>query len=165
LVDGQIAPTATTCDDFRIGAAADLTDIFYGIKGTKVNNVAPGVLFYFTRVTAPSSSFTVELVQTNSNATFPFFGIHQGQVKLYNADCSVSSLGAVNVSNGQVTITISGASAGQQFIIGAKYDPGTVTGTTVNPNSPPTVHYNFATEVNNVTVAVDPDGLNLRPKP
>jgi hypothetical protein len=37
-------------------------------------------------------------------------------------------------------------------------------GTTVG-GSPPTVHYDFATDVNGVQVDADPDGLNLTPKP
>ena len=46
--EGKIAPTATTCEQYRVGTAADLTQVLYGVKGTKINNVAPGVLFYYT---------------------------------------------------------------------------------------------------------------------
>jgi hypothetical protein len=32
---GQIAPTATTCQDFVGGTAADLTEVLYGVKGQR----------------------------------------------------------------------------------------------------------------------------------
>src|SRR5262249_19222224 len=70
---GQITPTATTCADFIGGTSGDLTQACYGVKSGKVNNTAPGVFFYYTRVTAPSASFTVTIVETKNNASFPFF--------------------------------------------------------------------------------------------
>jgi hypothetical protein len=164
VCEGKIAPTATTCQDFTGGTSGDLTQILYGVKGNKINNVAPGVLFYYSRVTAPASSFTIQIVQTKNNATFPFFGVQQDQVRLYNADCSNSSLGTFTISGGVITITVTGATAGADFIVGVKYNPGTVVGTTVGQPRP-TVHYDFATQVNGVLVDADPDGLNLAPKP
>jgi len=126
-----------------------------------IKNTAPGVIFYYSRVTAPSSSFTITIQQTNnsSNGT-PFFDIQQGnQVTLYNADCSNSSLGTLSVSNGQVTLTVAGATAGQVFIIGAKYSPKSVVGAPAPV--PSTVHYDFVTKVNGVAVATDPLGIDL----
>src|SRR5262245_22291400 len=164
VCQGKIAPTATTCQNFTGGTAGDLTQLLYGVKSNKINSVSPGVLFYYSRVTAPASSFTIQVVQTKNNATFPFLGIQQGQVKLYNADCSNSSLGTFTTSGGVTTITVTGATPGAVFVVGVKYNPGTVVGTTVGA-SPPTVHYDFSTEVNGVLVAADPDGLNLAPKP
>jgi hypothetical protein len=151
VCEGKIAPTATTCQDFTGGTAGDLTQILYGVKNQTINNVAPGVLFYYSSVTAPASSFTIQIVQTKDNATVPFFGIQQGQVKLYNANCSASSLGTFTTNGGVITITVTGATPGAVFVVGVKYTPGTVVGTTVGL-SPPTVHYDFSTEVNGVLV-------------
>jgi hypothetical protein len=164
VCQGKITPTATTCQNFTGGTAGDLTQLLYGVKSNKINNVSPGVLFYYSRVTAPASSFTIQIVQTKNNATFPFLGVQQGQVKLYNADCSNSSLGTFTTSGGVTTITVTGATTGALFIVGVKYDPGTVVGTTVGTPRP-TVHYDFATLLNGVQVDEDPDGLNLVPKP
>jgi hypothetical protein len=61
-----------------------------------------------------------------------------------------------------VTVNVSGASAGQDLIVGIKYNPGTVVRTTVGA-IPPAVHYNFVTSLNGGTVQTD--GLDLRPKP
>ena len=167
---GQIAPTATTCSDFAAGTGGNLTEILYGVKGTKINNVAPGVLFYYTHLNDVSSGDVIEVDQTHYLVTgsplTPFFGVHAGQVKLYNADCSNASL-ITNLSldgGGIVSFTIGDSIVGQDLILGIKYEPGTVVGTSVG-NPPPTVHYDFSTEVNNVIVESDPDGLTLRKKP
>jgi hypothetical protein len=137
--------------------------ILYGVKGTKINNVSPGVLFYYTHVTAPAPSFTIDIKQTNTNVAVPLFTVQKGQVNLYNGtDCSNASVTTNITSDGQVHIAVSGATAGRAFIVGVKYDPGTVVGTTV-PN-PTTTHYNFSTLVNSVPVETDPDGLDLKPK-
>jgi Cys-rich repeat protein len=170
--DGKIAPTATTCNQYLLGTAADLTQVLYGVKGNKISNVAPGVLFYYTYVSdlsAGTNTIRVDQMKhlTSGSPETPFFGVHQSQVSLYNAsDCSTSNLRATIVTNsGQpVTINVSGATAGQDLIVGIKYNPSSVNGTTVGAIRP-VVHYNFVTSLNSNTVQTDPDGLDLRPKP
>jgi hypothetical protein len=161
--NGQVAPTSTTCSDFQSGTAADLTMVLYGVKNGRINNVAPGVLFYYTRVTAPSSSFTVTIAQTKNSGAVPFFGAQTSQVRVLNSDCSAQA-GTVSISGGQVTINVTGATPGEIIVISVKYDPGTVTGTAVSGPPFPTFHYDFATFVNGNQVAVDPDGVDLKPK-
>src|SRR5262249_16202968 len=100
VCQGKIAPTATTCQNFTGGTAGDLTQLLYGGKTTQSNSAPPGVSSYYSRVTAPASSFTIQVVQTKNNATFPCLGTQQGQVKPYNADCSNSSLGTFTTSGG-----------------------------------------------------------------
>jgi hypothetical protein len=170
--EGKIAPTATTCDQFRLGTAADLTTVLYGVKATTINNVAPGVLFYYTHVSdLAAGSNTVQILQTRSltsgSPLTPFFGVHQSQVTLYNAsDCTTSTLRSrVTTGDGQtVTIDVDGATAGQDLIVGVKYNPSSVVGIIVGPIRP-VVHYDFVTSLNGVTGETDPDGLDLRPKP
>ncbi len=159
---GKIAPTQTTCQMFVSGTSADLNELLYGVKGTKINNVAPGVLFYYTRFTAQSASFTVTIEQTKNGAT-PYFGVQQNnQVSLYNADCSTSRLGKVTIANGQVQIAITGATVGKDYVVGIKYDPGTVVGASVP--SPTTVHYDFKTKIGVNVVDQDMNGLDLKKK-
>jgi hypothetical protein len=120
------------------------------------------VFFYYSKVTAPSASFTITIAQTsNTTNGTPFFGIQQdNQVTLFNADCSSSSLGTLNsTANGQVTLTVNGATAGQVFVIGVKYTTKSVVGAAAP--APPTVHYDFVTKVNGTPVATDPLGLDL----
>jgi hypothetical protein len=158
---GKIAPTATTCQDYRDQTAADLNELFYGVKGTppKVNSVSPGVLFYYTTVTAPSASFDVTIAQTDNSATFPAFDVHHGQAVLYNGTtCAKLGLGT---DGGSPTIHVSGATVGQVFIVGVKYDPTTVKGT--NATGFPTVRYTFTTQVGGVPNGSS-DFIDLKPK-
>ena len=156
---GQVAPTATTCADFTAGTSADLTEVLYGVKSGKVNNVAPGVFFYYSKVTAPSSSFTVDIAQGETHGAFSTLFALQS-VSLYDAGCTTSNLGKVSYpSAGQARISVNGATAGATYVIGVKYDPNTVVGQLVP--SPSTVHYDFATLVNGVVAAADTDGVNL----
>ena len=71
----------------------------------------------------------------------------------------------LEVSSGDtVTINVSGATSGQDLIVGIKYNPSSVNGTTVG-SIRPVVHYNFVTSLNGTTGQTDPDGLDLRLKP
>ena len=126
-----------------------------------IKNAAPGVFFYYSSLTAPSSSFTITIQQTNNSTNgTPFFDVQQGnQVTLYNANCTNSSLGTLSVVNGQVTLTVTGATAGQGFVVGAKYTTKSVVGAPAP--APATVHYDFVTKVNGVFVATDPLGIDL----
>jgi hypothetical protein len=156
---GRITPTNTDCSMFIAGTADDLNSVCYGIKRRLVNNTAPGVFFYYTKITAPSASFTVDIVQTKNDATFPFFTAHQDQIVLYSADCNKLGYGT-EVSTGQCSVAITGATVGQNFIIGIKYSTSSVVGTFVG-NTKPTVHYDFATKIGVNQVDFDADGIDL----
>jgi hypothetical protein len=163
---GQIAPTATSCQDFVNGRAGDLTEILYGTKSGKVNNVAPGVLFYYSFVVAPSSSFTVTVNQVDMpNAPFPAFGVQQQQAFFYNPNCTKRSSTVMTISGGGalVTFNVTGATAGTTYIVGIKYNPGSVVGTPVSAPFPSST-YTFSTSVNGTLVASSPDSLVLRRK-
>jgi hypothetical protein len=160
---GQLAPTQTTCGSYAAGTAAALTDLAYNVKGKTINSVSPGVFFYFSRVNAPAASFTLQIVQANSNPAVPLFNVQQGnQITLYNADCSTSSLGTVSSAGGQATVNVTGAAAGQSFILLVKYDTSSVVGAPVP--DPTTVHYDYATKANDVLVDRSAQGLNLNKK-
>jgi len=167
----QIAPTATTCSDFAGSTAADLNFIDYGVKttgpNTKINNVSPGVLFYYTHLTGVSSGDLIEVKQTETlvsgTPVTPLFGVQHGQVVLYNADCSKSAATTNPSLDGGGVVSFNMTASGD-FILGIKYDPGTVVGTTVG-SPKPVVRYDFVTDVNGTQVETDPNGLTLRPKP
>ena len=64
--------TGVTCSDFVSNNPSDeLTDAQYGVKSGKVNNVAPGVMFYYITITAPSASFTINVTQSNDKGWKP----------------------------------------------------------------------------------------------
>ena len=128
---------------------------------------APGVFFYYTTVTAPSSSFTIDIVQSETHATFStLFSVQNiSNIRLFNADCTISNLGTFSISganSGQATIQVSGATAGQVFIVSVKYTTSTVVGQ--NVPDPTTVHYDFVTNVNGGQVDQDANGLDLKKK-
>jgi uncharacterized repeat protein (TIGR01451 family) len=151
---GKIAPTATTCQDFTDGTAGDLTQILYGLKGQKINNVAPGVLFYYSLVTVSGAGpHTISVVQT-TNPDFTPFRIQQSQANLYNANCVKLA------SNRTGTFTVTAGT----YVVGIKYDPSTVIGK-IPPAGNGEVVYTFTTFVDNSAVASSPDSLTLRRKP
>src|SRR5262249_39740189 len=87
---GQVTPTATTCNDFVAGTAADLTDLFYVVQRNAINSVSPGVLFYYSRITAPgAANFTITVTESNTLGWLVMNSLN-GQAILYNADCSKS---------------------------------------------------------------------------
>ncbi|MEO7804416.1 MAG: prealbumin-like fold domain-containing protein, partial [Actinomycetota bacterium] len=164
---GQVAPTAVSCQDYVSGTAPDLNTLQYGRRadGT-MGPVSPGVFFYYSRVTAPASSFSINIAQSTTQTVVPLFGIHQAQAVLYSANCSVSSLGTLVISgqnDSQATFAVSGATAGATFIIGVKYSSKSVEGTAIPGGE--TYHYDFKTLLNGTLVDQDANGLNLVPKP
>jgi hypothetical protein len=171
---GQIAPTQTTCSDFANGTAADLTDLFYNVQSGKINSIAPGVLFYYSKVIAPSSSFTIRVLQSIPNG-FAAIGVQQQngnnpQIILYDASCVKSGMqGTTSVTvdtttkTQTVSIAVSGATAGQVFYVGIKYDPGTLVGQLVTKPYP-TLPYSFLTYINNNAILSSQDSLKVNPK-
>jgi hypothetical protein len=173
-VSAKLTPTQTTCSDFANGTAADLTDLFYNVQRGKINSIAPGVLFYYSKVTAPGTSFAIRVVQSNTKA-FPAIGVQQEsgnnpQIILYDASCVKSNRqGTTTVTvdpitrTQTVTIPVSGATVGQVFYVGIKYDPGTLVGQTVTMLYP-TIAYTFQTAINNVVIISSQDSLAVNPK-
>jgi hypothetical protein len=153
LFQGKIAPTQTTCQDYVNGTAGDLTQVFYGVKSGKINNVAPGVLFYYTRVTATGSSFTIDVLQNHdangNHSSIPAFGVQQ--VVVYTANCTTYSNRTIDASiRSDVKITVNGARRPARHLSSPSYSPGTVVGVTAP--DPTTVHYDFKTFIGTTQV-------------
>jgi hypothetical protein len=139
--------------------------LLYKIKQQQINSVSPGAFSYFTRFTTTSAgSFTVQVAQSNNQSAVPLFDVQSNpaaHVILYNANCTVSSLSkSLSVVNGQVTLTVSGATSAQQYVMLVQYRPDSVVGSP--PPNPATVHYDFLTTLHNIPVNRDLDGLDLR---
>jgi hypothetical protein len=152
---GQITPTNTSCQDFRDGTAGNLTEILYGVKNNKINNVAPGVLFYYSLVTVPAGTHTISVEQTTS-PSFTLFGIQKNQAILWSLNCTKvqsNATGTFSVTNNTATT----------YIIGIKYAPKTVVGKT-KPGGNGQVTYTFTTKIDGAVVPTSPDSLVLKPK-
>ena len=93
-VKGHIMHTGVTCSDFVSNNPSDeLTNAEYNVKAGKVNNVAPGVMFYYITIVAPSSNFTINVTQTNDGDWGPIPVQSTGQIILYESNCAKSRKG------------------------------------------------------------------------
>jgi len=133
---GQITPTATTCEDYAQGTSATLSELDAGFKNTKVNNVAPGVFFYYAQVTKGAGQ-TVGFTQTvNPNAAgLPKYDVQQTQAYLYTYNSTTKRCTNVITLPLSVDGTVSpGGGAGLpagNYILGVKFATDAPRGTTV----------------------------------
>jgi len=141
----RIAPTETTCTQFRDGTAATLANLNYTLRnGYIMQNVNPGVFFYWVRVTVPAgnNSFTITQTITTGNFTDTFDFTTGSNV--FDSNCvSLHPTITQNGTTGAVTVQFNAPTAGT-YIIGIKYAPKSVVGDPA-PSPGTTVHYDFAT--------------------
>ena len=147
----KITPTGTTCEQFRDGTAADLTELLYGVRndGT-IGNVAPGIGFYFVQW----NGSPISIVQTDDGSTPPF-GAKSVQV-YHSSDCAKLTSGTTVVLGTTTTISITNPVG--SYIVRLAFDPTTVAGSPAP--SPSTVHYQYTTN----GVANSTDTVNLARK-
>ena len=158
---GHIYPTSTTCNSYLNGAQP-LAQLCYSFRNNKVSNITPGVFFYFTTITAPSSSFCVDIVQTKSCASFSYFAIQQGnQITMFSSSCT-NAAGGTQTSIGQGRVCISNATPGAQYVISVKYDSKSVQGSTFT-GSAPVCQYNFESRIDGAVVSGSQGSINLTP--
>jgi hypothetical protein len=160
---GRVLETGTTCEDYVFGTPIDLTEVRYNAKKGVINNVAPGVFFYYTTFSAPSINFTVDVFQSNEGPDgFPNFDVqNESNIRLFNGDCLIPSATMTIISLGaQVSISIDGANPGEAFVLSVKYETGAVVGL----SDPGTVHYDYSTLVDGTLVDRDLDGVDLKKK-
>jgi hypothetical protein len=140
----KITPTGTTCTQFKNGTADTLSSLGYSVKNGQINQVSPGVFFYWVKVTVPAgnNSFTITETITTGNFSTPFT-LANGGNNVFDFNCNaLSETITQNATTGTVTVTFNAATAGT-YIISLKYDAGSVKGAAAP--SPTTVHYNFNT--------------------
>jgi hypothetical protein len=158
-IPAQIAPTKTTCEDFRDGVAEDLVSVYYSLKGNEINQVNPGVLFLYDQIFA-SGPTTITVTQSNIGADCDWPNLPPqkiGQIILWsNPGCiKVQLTGSYDESTG--TVTINNVPEGD-YILGIKYDPDFVDGFDECVDDEPTVTYTFETSVDGIqssTASVD----------
>jgi hypothetical protein len=164
---GQITPTNTSCQQFRDGTAGNLTQELYNIKSNKINSIAPGVFFYYSKITAPASSFTFTVQQSNTSGSLNWGPIKiqdLGQVIVWTSDCTKQqpNTATYNASTGTVTINVSGVTAGSVFYVSIKYDPGSLVGKSAVGK--PTVQYTFVSYLNGAQIISSWDSVAIKPK-
>jgi hypothetical protein len=120
------------------------------------------VFFYFATLTAPSSSFCVDVVQTSSCPGFSLFAIQQGnQITLFSNSCTNAATGT-QTSAGQGRVCISNATPGAQYVISVKYDSKSVQGSAFTGNAP-LCQYNFESRINGAVVSGSQGSIDLSP--
>jgi hypothetical protein len=140
-----LLPTQTTCQMYRDNLWPPMYDAFtYGVKGGAINSLSPGVIFYYNRITATGTSFTVE--ETNG-LSWPAMLVHSSlnQAILYNLDCekvayASSATGTGTIAN-PYTVYFDGLSLGTEYIIGIKYSPANLVGTSVTSPYPTNTYF------------------------
>jgi uncharacterized repeat protein (TIGR01451 family) len=155
---GQILPTQSTCSSFT-GGDPSLPALLATITKGKINNVTPGVWFYFLSVIAPTSSFTVNIRESNTGG-LANFQINNGQVNAYTAGCTTFNGATVTLqTSGNPTgadVAFTGATAGALYIIGVKYQGGTtLDGLSGNVIPQTGVPYSYTTQLNGGAVITD----------
>ena len=140
----QITPTGTTCNEFKNGTAETLLSVDYAVKNGLINQLAPGVFFYWLKVTVPAGNnvFTVTETITTGNFTRPF-SLANGGNNVWNNSCNSLSNTITQAANGTVTVSFNAPVAGTYFI-SLKYDSGSIKGAAA-PAPTTTVHYDFTT--------------------
>jgi flagellar hook assembly protein FlgD len=106
------------------------------------------VVFYFVSLVAPSSSFTINIVETKSVASFKPLHLNQGHVFMYRDTCvTFSSFTKTEASDGSVTISVTGATAGATYIVALQISVKSMVGSTFT-GAAPNVSYGYSTNIN-----------------
>lgn len=150
----HIFPTQTTCCNYVTGTATGLTNACTRVTGRTINNAVPGVFFYYASVVAPSSSFTINVKQSNDGDLNKLFTIQNlQQVRLTTSSCgNVSFTGSMLNGNTEAKYVVTGATAGATYVVSVKYDTKSIIGA-VYTGADNKSTYTFGSYVNNVLYA------------
>ena len=161
----QILPTQTTCQQYVAGQGQSLGSVSYGVKSNKINNVAPGVFFYYSFVTVASNGSTLTVPETNLLGWKPIKTLNT-QAFLYTTGCVKLGITGTESSTGTTdTITYSNVPAGT-YVIGIKYDTSTLVGQSVSKQGGhyPTNTYSYITKVNGTDFGGSAASVDVTPK-
>ncbi len=157
----KIAPTQTTCQMYRDGEAEDYNTLNYLISKGKVGSVSPGMIFFWSTITAPSSDFTLLSNQTKSDASWYF--MKYLDVFLWDENCVKVQSVTITGDGFIPTLEVTGAIPGDTYFFSVKYDTSSLTG--APKPALPTVVYWFETYLNGSMVFTSPDSIAVVPKP
>jgi hypothetical protein len=167
----KILPTATTCQEFRDGTAQELAKLEYSATGPingngTIDNVSPGAMFYFTRVTVDGTdSVTFDQENLVFNKQFAV-----KDVVAYDATCRVLFRPTCEgVTNGDCTVNIPDSfTTPTDIIFRVRYEPKSIIGagpvSCVNDVPQTTDSYTITTEVNGVAAPGESDSIPVSPK-
>jgi uncharacterized repeat protein (TIGR01451 family) len=167
---GVLLPTDTSVQMYASGEWPEIYDSFYyGMKGGKINNVSPGVIFYYNTIKAPSADFTLEVIQTNSSGWNPML-VQQNDKKmqayLYNANFNIVNVAKIQSGSPTYTVQfyVTGATPGATYYIGIKYSPANLKNLPIPTNGQTSTEYFFETRINGSFQAGSGDSITVLPK-
>ncbi len=152
---GNLFHTGTTCEQYYMGAppvglaGQGIEAVEYSVKSSLIKQVNPGVFFYYNDVTATGGSITIDVNQIPPTDYNIPMAIHQGQVLVYDENCSTYSNFSFTTRNGDVHLMINGTTAGHDYIFSVKYTPANLVGLAPPATSP--VTYDWQTEFNGIS--------------
>ena len=170
---GGIRPTGTTCQQFSTGTGQTMQQyypplgyVYYTVKNQKINNVNPGVFFYWSKIaTAPSGSFVITVPQanlTNYNTTWPKIPTASGDnIVLWDSSCNkVGYTASYDPATGTATLTPTSWMAGSTYYLSVKWQPSSKYNASNNNglvgystgSTKPLVTYLFQTYVNGALI-------------
>jgi len=138
---GGIRPTGTACQQFSTGTGQTMQQyyppfgyVYYTLKGQKINNVNPGVFFYWSKIAAPSSdSFVITVPQTNSTS-WPKIPTASGDnIVLWDSNCNkVAYTASYSPTTGTATLTPTSWTPGATYYLSVKWQPSSKYNSTNN---------------------------------
>jgi PKD repeat protein len=167
---GNLYVAGTTCAQFNGRTASALTRLCYTVRTTpatrrnpavtSVSAVTPTSFMYYVRVTAPSSSFTVNIGQVVDRAGFKLFTVNTGG-SVASGDNCVRVASVTTPSTGQARVSISRATTGRTYIIGVRYNTSPLVGYVTNGTL--TANYTFSAKIGTQTLANSTSSVTLYP--
>jgi hypothetical protein len=142
----------------------DYTELFYNVSKNRVGSVAPGVIFFWSTITAPSAGFSLEGHQLNDSGALAWRDMGNLDVFLWDANCDkVQTVTLSTAADGHPVLGVTGATAGATYYFSVKYDTGSLTGISVKKPYP-TVNYTFETWLDGSKIITSPDSVAVTPK-
>src|SRR5436190_2377957 len=83
----QITPTNVTCNQFLSGTAPSLSLIEYSLRAGVINQVDPGVFFYWVQVTAAAGSNTFTVNEAITSGNFSTLFAMQAGSNVFDTSC------------------------------------------------------------------------------
>jgi hypothetical protein len=130
----QITPTQTTCAQFASGTAGTQSAITYSTKGTTISQAAPGVFFYWVKVTvttAGKQTYNILQSTTYSPTTGTAMFAKANGSFAYNGSCGTLSTTISPAGTGPTgsdyKVVFTAPTAGTYYI-GIKYTTSTIVG-------------------------------------
>jgi hypothetical protein len=158
--DPHFHPVATTCCTYSNGSSKALGYLGYKTTDGRISEVYPSTFYYYTKVVAPSSDFTVAIVQTKDVVNFSNLLLNGDHIQLWDLNCTRSVRGTVTANGGSVAITE--AEVGATYVLEVRLQTRPLLSALVG-SAAPTVNYTIASYINTVLIPNSRGNIRLKP--